>query len=255
VNQQNNNIYNKSECDLNFDAKSKKLPFKTKFQYIIKMRKKVKKFFIQFLQFCLSLISQIDATTLNVGPRNLDRFYLLTNSSIEEEEEGDQRIFSSTTLVVNNSTVIRAITFIIGSLLIFLPLLLVAGLKMAEEGGSGYGYSGGTSYHGDFSSFGDGWEEYQSKKRRRKSGKRKKKLSAIVNDNETSRSSAQSKLGRFYTEYILFCKYCFVLFFSLSASLCHFCTVHWPQLKVVAQMLIQGELKIKTVLNLILLYH
>ena len=162
------------------------------------MRNKVKQFLILSLKFSFSFISFVEAFSFNVGPRNLDRFYNLTNN-VDKAEEGDERIFSSTTLVVNNSTVIRAITFIIGSLLIFLPLLLVAGLKMGEEGGGGYGYSEGSSYHGDFSRFGDGWEEYQSKKRKRKPGRKRQKSAVVVQaeDNETSRSSSQSKLGRF----------------------------------------------------------
>ena len=160
------------------------------------MRNKV--ILILSLKFCFSFISLVESFSLNVGPRNLDRFNNLTNN-VDKSEEGEERIFSSTTLVVNNSTVIRAITFIIGSLLIFLPLLLVAGLKMGEEGSGGYGYSGGSSYHDDFSRFGDGWEEYRPKKRKRKFGTKRQKSAVAVQaqDNETSRSSAQSKLGRF----------------------------------------------------------
>ena len=171
------------------------------------MRSEVNQVFIHSFILCFSIIQ---AVSFNVGPRNMERFVNLT-SNVDKAEDGEERIFSSTTLVVSNSTVIRAITFIIGSLLIFLPLLLVAGLKMGEQSGGGYGYSahgGGTPYHGDSSSYGDGWEEYQSKKRKRKLGRKRKKSAAVEPylDNETSRSSSQSKMGHWY----MYQKNCFL---------------------------------------------
>ena len=60
-----------------------------------------------------------------VGAGSFDFSSLLTDRRVNDADDvdsdvvGEARIYS-TTLVVNNSTVIRAVTFIIGSLLIML---------------------------------------------------------------------------------------------------------------------------------------
>ena len=108
-----------------------------------------------------------------VGAGSFDFSSLLTDrrvndvDNVDSDVVGEARIYS-TTLVVNNSTVIRAVTFIIGSLLIMLPLLMVALLKL-EHLDDAFGFSpepyGGSHSSGFFDS---GLPEYENQRRTKK---------------------------------------------------------------------------------------
>ena len=129
----------------------------------------------------VTIVEAFKFDILSTVPQNVDRNYS-KNVNIETYNVGEGRIFSSTTLVVNNSTVIRAVTFIIGSLLIFLPLLMVALLKLDTfEEGMEY-ESGAETYSGDFSS--DGYAREGSKDKKRK----RKVQTKIKTDNSTSKT-------------------------------------------------------------------
>ena len=114
----------------------------------------------------VTIVEGFKFDVLSTVRQSADRNYSNDVDIEMSENVGEGRIFSSTTLVVNNSTVIRAVTFIIGSLLIFLPLLLVALLKLDTFGEEMEYESGAATYSGDFSSDGYGREDSKDKKRK-----------------------------------------------------------------------------------------
>jgi len=136
-----------------------------------------------------TMVDSLNFDILSSDPQNVDQ-YFSNNVDLVKNDVEEGRIFSSTTLVVNNSTVIRAVTFIIGSLLIFLPLLMVALLKLNTLEDDMVYESVAATYSGDFSS--NGWEEGSDKKRKRKF-QTKSKTDDVTAKNKNLKNGSLSK--------------------------------------------------------------
>lgn len=172
---------------------------------------KVNKYFFTAIQICFQCFVIVDAFNFDAKPT----FGLQKVPANVDKEEG--RLFYSSTLVVNNSTVIRAVTFIIGSLLIFLPILLVVALKLGmgdEGGGTGYGHHD-SSYHepvstysGDFGhdGFKSDWDEFGWNKNKRKRKSQQKTKNQLI-DKVASGDEKPSQKGRSQSKIL-----CFVYF-------------------------------------------
>jgi hypothetical protein len=160
---------------------------------------KVNKYFFIAIKICLHCFVIVDAFNFNAatslfGSPNVD-------SNVDKEEG---RLFYSSTLVVNNSTVIRAVTFIIGSLLIFLPILLVVALKLGmgeEGGGTGYCHSG-SGYHEPVSTYSGNFGHDGFKRKRKSQEKTKNELidKATSGDDKPIKGRSQSKLFSLVSE-------------------------------------------------------
>ena len=89
---------------------------------------------------CLSLVNSNAIDVLSLTSQNV--------SKKVDVDVGNARLYT-TTLVVNSSTVINIVTFVIGSLLIMLPLLFVIALKLEnfdDVFGVGYKDVSGVGY-------------------------------------------------------------------------------------------------------------
>ena len=136
-----------------------------------------------------------------VGAGSFDFSSLLTDrrvndvDNVDSDVVGEARIYS-TTLVVNNSTVIRAVTFIIGSLLIMLPLLMVALLKL-EHLDDAFGFSpepyGGSHSSGFFDS---GLPEYENQRRTKKNPAEAKNATTLAPGDKLPKGKSKRRLKK-----------------------------------------------------------
>ena len=132
-----------------------------------------------------------------VGAGSFDFSSLLTDrrvNDVDSDVVGEARIYS-TTLVVNNSTVIRAVTFIIGSLLIMLPLLMVALLKL-EHLDDAFGFS--PEPYGSHSSgfFDSGLPEYENQRRTKKNPAEAKNATALAPGDKLPKGKSKRSLKK-----------------------------------------------------------
>lgn len=155
---------------------------------------------VSLFQF-FSIVCFVSVSLVGVGCFDFSSF--LPDSRLRDEAKsgsGEARIYS-TTLVVNNSTVIRAVTFIIGSLLIMLPLLMVALLKLEHIDGA-FGFS--PEPYGSYSSgfFDSGWPEFENQRRQRKKSHSDDKNATIdATDNQLPKGKSKLLL-----QITVFCK-------------------------------------------------
>ena len=155
---------------------------------------------------CLSLVNSYGIDVLSLTSQNV--------SKKVDADVGNARLYT-TTLVVNSSTVINIVTFVIGSLLIVLPLLFVIALKLEnfdDVFGVGYKDVSGVGYKDVFNvgfkdvfnvglkdvfnvgsmmtyasgSVADGWHQFGDRQRKKQKSKSIKStlLAAAADDDE-----------------------------------------------------------------------
>lgn len=167
---------------------------------------------------CLSLVNSNAIDVLSLTSQNV--------SKKVDADVGNARLYT-TTLVVNSSTVISIVTFVIGSLLIVLPLLFVIALKLEnfdDVFGVGYKDVSGVGYKDVFNvgfkdvfnvglkdvfnvgsmmtyasgSVADGWHQFGDRQRKKQKSKSiKSTLLAAAADDDYELPGRKSKKNVF----------------------------------------------------------
>ena len=168
---------------------------------------------------CLSLVNSYGIDVLSLTSQNV--------SKKVDADVGNARLYT-TTLVVNSSTVISIVTFVIGSLLIVLPLLFVIALKLEnfdDVFGVGYKDVSGVGYKDVFNvgfkdvfnvglkdvfnvgsmmtyasgSVADGWHQFGDRQRKKQKSKSIKStlLAAAADDDDDELPGRKSKKNVF----------------------------------------------------------
>ena len=171
---------------------------------------------------CLSLVNSNAIDVLSLTSQNV--------SKKVDVDVGNARLYT-TTLVVNSSTVINIVTFVIGSLLIVLPLLFVIALKLEnfddvfgvgykDVSGVGYKHVSGVGYKDVFKdvfnvglkdvfnvgsmmtyasgSVADGWHQFGDRQRKKQKSKSiKSTLLAAAADDDYELPGRKSKKNVF----------------------------------------------------------
>ena len=167
---------------------------------------------------CLSLVNSYGIDVLSLTSQNV--------SKKVDADVGNARLYT-TTLVVNSSTVISIVTFVIGSLLIVLPLLFVIALKLEnfdDVFGVGYKDVSGVGYKDVFNvgfkdvfnvglkdvfnvgsmmtyasgSVADGWHQFGDRQRKKQKSKSiKSTLLAAAADDDDELPGRKSKKNVF----------------------------------------------------------